>query len=349
MDKSKNDPRSLVHKKWSFSLLQEITENFSKKRLIADGGVGPVYKGFTQDRKLMAVKRFKEYSEEQFKCELDFNHKNIVQPTGYCEETVRGVEEKILCYELLPGRSLDEILHDESDLLDWPKRYHIIEGICQGLNYLHENYEADAIVHMDIKPGNIVLAIDGMVPKIGSFNQSRRIPTEQAHTFCESRESMAPHCMNKKKSDIYNLGILIMEIVTKRRPSRDNEESTRSYIDEVQKDIHRIASDYKGFERQVENCIYIAMECVENNAQYGLIADEVIRRLETECSSKTEDGREYNTRGKKRAAEEMFEGRTKQRQLESSRKVQKNLFPAKTECTKTKNNPMERRLRRKLD
>jgi len=54
-------------------------------------------------------------------------------------------------------------------------RYQLIKGICEGLHYLHENH----IVHLDLKPGNILLDND-MVPKIADFGLSRCFDENQS-------------------------------------------------------------------------------------------------------------------------------------------------------------------------
>jgi len=58
---------------------------------------------------------------------------------------------------------------DELRGLDWHARYQIINGICEGLHHLHKE---NNIIHMDLKPSNILLD-DQMVPKIIDFGLSR--------------------------------------------------------------------------------------------------------------------------------------------------------------------------------
>jgi serine/threonine protein kinase len=67
---------------------------------------------------------------------------------------------------------------DASGGLEWNKRFKIIKGICEGLQYLHENN----IVHLDLKPPNILLN-DNMVPKISDFGLSRCFEEMQSRTM----------------------------------------------------------------------------------------------------------------------------------------------------------------------
>lgn len=63
-------------------------------------------------------------------------------------------------------------------VLDWDKRLHIIQGIIQGLLYLH-TYSRLRIVHRDLKVSNILLD-DEMNAKISDFGMARIFkPTEQ--------------------------------------------------------------------------------------------------------------------------------------------------------------------------
>ena len=61
--------------------------------------------------------------------------------------------------------------HNTSKLLDWKERFKIIEGIAQGMIYLHK-YSRLRVIHRDLKASNILLD-ESMNPKISDFGLAR--------------------------------------------------------------------------------------------------------------------------------------------------------------------------------
>ncbi|KAL6595548.1 hypothetical protein ACP70R_047888 [Stipagrostis hirtigluma subsp. patula] len=216
------------------SLLKAITNNFSDDLQIGSGGFAVVYKGLLHNG-TVAVKKLSQtldMNEEKFNHEVDcllrVKHKNIVRFLGYCADTqgkmwnyegklvMADERERLLCFEFLPEGGLDKYISDASGGLEWRTRYQIITGICEGLHYLHQQN----IVHLDLKPANILLDYQ-MVPKIADFGISRCFNEKQTRAItlkpCGSPGYMAPEFYSGLitiKSDIYSLGVIIMEILT---------------------------------------------------------------------------------------------------------------------------------------
>jgi serine/threonine protein kinase len=69
-------------------------------------------------------------------------------------------------------------LADASQGFDWITRYQIIRGICDGLHYLHQQN----IVHLDLKPANILLD-HYKVAKIADFGLSKCFDENQTRAM----------------------------------------------------------------------------------------------------------------------------------------------------------------------
>eukprot|EP00258_Populus_trichocarpa_P032572 XP_024448591.1 G-type lectin S-receptor-like serine/threonine-protein kinase CES101 [Populus trichocarpa] len=109
------------------------------------------------------------------------------------------------------------------EIIDWKKRFEIIEGIAQGLLYLHK-YSRLRIIHRDLKASNIVLD-ENLNPKISDFGMARifKINDLQANTnqIVGTRCYMSPEYVMEGifsvKSDVFSFGVLLLEIVSDKR------------------------------------------------------------------------------------------------------------------------------------
>jgi len=81
----------------------------------------------------------------------------------------------------MSNKSLDKWLsHDK--LLNWNKRVSIIIGVAQGLAYLHHECNP-IIIHLDIKPGNILLDKD-YTPKLVDFGLAKILRGSNENMVC---------------------------------------------------------------------------------------------------------------------------------------------------------------------
>ncbi|XP_019190003.1 PREDICTED: receptor-like serine/threonine-protein kinase SD1-7 [Ipomoea nil] len=223
-----NDDVELVQ--FSLQRIIDATNNFDRANKLGEGGFGPVYKGFLSEFGMVAIKRLSKRSSqglEEFMNELKLiaklQHTNLVSLLGYCTED----EEKILIYEYLPKRSLDKFLFDplEKHHLDWSTRAQIIEGIAQGILYLHK-YSRLKVIHRDLKASNILLC-ETMKPKISDFGMARIFGLDQTQaetnhvvgTYGYIPPEYVLRGQFSEKSDVFSFGVLLLEIVSGQKNS----------------------------------------------------------------------------------------------------------------------------------
>ncbi|KAJ6893264.1 receptor-like protein kinase [Populus alba x Populus x berolinensis] len=235
-ERIENEIESAESLQFAFSTIRDATEDFSEKNKLGQGGFGAVYKGMLADGQAIAVKKLSSNSgqgEVEFKNEVrllaKLHHRNLVRLLGFCLEGT----EKLLIYEFVPNSSLDQFIHDPNKrfILDWDKRYKIIEGIARGILYLHQDSQL-RIIHRDLKPSNILL--DGnMNAKISDFGMAKLMKTDQTHdaasriagTFGYIAPEYARQRQFSVKSDVFSFGVLVLEIVSGQKPSfRDGDD-----------------------------------------------------------------------------------------------------------------------------
>ncbi|PAN41622.1 hypothetical protein PAHAL_8G056600 [Panicum hallii] len=281
-----------------FALLKKITNSFSEEREIGQGGFATVYKGVLPNGNV-AIKRIKNgytIDEKLFYREvnslLNVNHQNIVRFLGFCANTeqtaikIEGskhiyaeIRERLLCFEYIGNGSLQKYIADELRGLEWTTRYQIIKGICKGLHYLHKEKH---IFHMDLKPDNILLD-SFMVPKITDFGLSRF--DDKSQTMCANRCATLGYCAPEYlhagrmsfKSDMYSLGVMIMELVTGQKGISDNNSVLRRWRHRWNKSAKKMSLLYQQI--QVIKCIKIGLLCQEHDPCKRPFIWDVIRDI----------------------------------------------------------------------
>ncbi|KAJ0607047.1 putative protein kinase RLK-Pelle-RLCK-Os family [Helianthus annuus] len=217
--------------------INELTHNLSS--FLGAGGYGNVYKGMFPNGVTIAVKVLKDKHsdkkiQEQFMAEVGTlgrtHHANLVRLYGFCfDPTMRA-----LVYEYMENGSLDKLLFDRNKLVPWQKLSQIAIGIAKGLAYLHEDCE-QKIIHYDIKPGNVLLD-SNLNPKVADFGLARLCNKEsngESSQACMTAHVgtpgyVAPECYDKltrvtNKCDVYSFGLLLLEIIGRRRNFNPNE------------------------------------------------------------------------------------------------------------------------------
>ncbi|CAL9231640.1 unnamed protein product [Arabidopsis halleri] len=222
-----NDVR---YRKYTIEEIEEATEQFANHRKIGEGGYGPVYNG-ELDHTPVAIKVLRPdaaQGKKQFQQEVEvlssIRHPHMVLLLGACPEY------GCLVYEFMENGSLEDRLfrRGNSPPLSWRKRFEIAAEIATALSFLHQA-KPEPLVHRDLKPANILLD-KNYVSKISDVGLARLVPasvansvtqyhmTSAAGTFCYIDPEYQQTGMLTTKSDVYSLGILLLQIITARPP-----------------------------------------------------------------------------------------------------------------------------------
>jgi hypothetical protein len=221
---------------FSYKDLFSATNGFKDQMLLGRGGFGGVFRGvLPHSKQTVAIKRVSPESKQgmkEFMAEIiilgHLRHRNLVQLLGYC----RHKQQLLLVYDYMPNRSLDCFLHGQentttttngSGRLNWAQRLCIIKGVASGLLYLHEEWE-QVIIHRDIKSSNVLLD-DEMNARLGDFGLARSHEhganahtTRMGGTWGYIAPELARLGKVTKATDVFALGVLMMEVVCARRP-----------------------------------------------------------------------------------------------------------------------------------
>ncbi|XP_068331971.1 PTI1-like tyrosine-protein kinase At3g15890 [Pyrus communis] len=220
------------HTSWrifSYKELHTATNGFSDDNLLGEGGFGSVYWGKTNDGLQIAVKKLKAMNskaEMEFAVEVEVlgrvRHKNLLGLRGY----YAGADQRLIVYDYMPNLSLLSHLHGQfaSEVqLDWKRRMKVAIGSAEGLLYLHHEVTPH-IIHRDIKASNVLLDSD-FEPLVADFGFAKLIPEGVSHMTTRVKGTLgylAPeYAMWGKVSescDVYSFGILLLELVTGRKP-----------------------------------------------------------------------------------------------------------------------------------
>ncbi|KAG0476635.1 hypothetical protein HPP92_013476 [Vanilla planifolia] len=222
-------PESTTWRLFTYKELHAATNAFSDDYMLGEGGFGSVYWGKTTDGHQIAVKKLKTMSskaEMEFAVEVEIlgrvRHKNLLGLRGYCA----GSDQRLIVYDYMPNLSLLSHLHGQfanDGRLDWKKRMNIILGSARGLVYLH--HEATPhIIHRDIKASNVLLD-SNFEPLVADFGFAKLIPDGVSHMTTRVKGTLgylAPeYAMWGKVSescDVYSFGILLLELISGRKP-----------------------------------------------------------------------------------------------------------------------------------
>ncbi|KAK9666158.1 hypothetical protein RND81_14G165100 [Saponaria officinalis] len=301
-------PLPLPSGPFTYEELALATDNFSSANLLGQGGFGYVHKGVLPNGKDIAVKQLKTGSgqgEREFHAEVDtisrVHHRHLVSLVGYCSSGV----ERLLVYEFISNKTLEFHLHDVGEgrpPMSWATRLKIALGAAKGLAYLHEDCQPK-IIHRDIKAANILIddEFEAKVADFGlakfSFDTDTHVSTRVMGTFGYLAPEYASSGKLTEKSDVFSFGVVLLELITGRRPV----DKARPFMDDSMVEwarpllmqaleggsyhdlVDQRLEDYDSSE--MAQMVACAAVCVRSSARRRPQMSQVVRALEGNLSA----------------------------------------------------------------
>ncbi|XP_068652682.1 putative leucine-rich repeat receptor-like serine/threonine-protein kinase At2g24130 [Aristolochia californica] len=225
----------------TYQELADATEGFDQGRLIGSGSFGHVYKGSLKDGTIVAVKVLHLQTKNSTKsfnreCEVlkRIRHRNLMRIITAC--SLQDFKALVLPY--MANGSLESHLYpaaigSDFSYLSLVQRVNICSDIAEGMAYLH-HHSPVRVIHCDLKPSNVLLnddmtalvsdfGIARLVMNVGGNGGADSMGNSTANLLCGSIGYIAPEyafgSSTTTKGDVYSFGVLVLEMVTRKRPT----------------------------------------------------------------------------------------------------------------------------------
>ncbi|KAL0690546.1 hypothetical protein Bca4012_090224 [Brassica carinata] len=267
--------------------LQEDIQRFDLQDLLrasaevlGSGCFGASYKAGISSGKTLVVKRYKHMNNvgrdefhEHIRRLGKLSHPNLLPLVAYYYRR----EEKLLIAEFMPNRSLASHLH----------------GVAKGLGYLFKELPTLTIPHGHLKSSNVVLN-KAFEPLLTDYALRPVMNSDQSHNlmiaYKSPEYSLKGHIT--KKTDVWCLGVLILELITGRFPENylskgyDANMSLVTWVSEMVKE--KKTSDV--FDKEMigkKNCkaemlrlLKIGLSCCEEDEERRMEMRDAVEKIE---------------------------------------------------------------------
>ncbi|KAJ7300048.1 hypothetical protein O6H91_11G094500 [Diphasiastrum complanatum] len=280
--------------------LEEATDNFSEAAYVGDGQLGKVYKGRLENGSAVSVKCIildVKQDLKQLKSQIEIlaklRHRNLVCIIGHCLE--RETDEQqyrrlFLVSEFIDNGTLRSHLLKSHQSLNWSRRLATVVGAGRGIQYLHTGV-VPGIFNNDVKITSILLD-HNFVAKVSDFGLGRLLhdSAKPAVNKMMPRTELDVHHrkMLLDKMDVYNFGLILLELVLGRPPTIEDPMAVTPTIKELDMLLLETVSRSDLVDPAIRTCmreslctvIEIAAKCLSDNPAERPSMEDVLWNLQ---------------------------------------------------------------------
>ncbi|KAL2943007.1 hypothetical protein RDABS01_031355 [Bienertia sinuspersici] len=231
-----------VYRNFLLDEIKEATANFDESNLIGEGSYGPVYKGRLANDNLVAIRCFKvrkRRGTQAYTHDIELlsklRHSHLVSALGHCLEcnTQDSTISRIfLVFEFVPNGTLRDFILGQKPT--WSNRITVAVEVAKGIQFLQTGM-IPGLYSNNVKTTNVLIDHNLHV-KLSSYNLPLFAEVKDKVKMLPAsgtKENDKAIVKQDEKSDVYDFGVILLEIISGRAITSDNEASVVKDLFEV--------------------------------------------------------------------------------------------------------------------
>ncbi|CAL9159151.1 unnamed protein product [Musa hybrid cultivar] len=301
---------------FSMEELEDATNSFDPSNLIEDSPQAQSYKGWLQDGCWVVIRHLKLRQKLSRRSLLQYmdiisklRHHHLVSIVGHCiasgPDGGNTMDSVFLVSEHITNGNLRDHLGEwrNRDMMTWPQRVSAVIGVARGIQFLH-TVTVPGITGNDLNIENILLD-QTLTAKISNYNlptlpnlKSNKGGSESplTGTVDKGHLSSIGTVANGEKEDIYQLGLILLEIITGKSTG------SRSELDSLRAKLQKILADnpanLKGLAdpaicgsfalNSLRTVVEVSLSCISKDPKQRPSIDDILWNLQ--YSVQVQDG-----------------------------------------------------------
>lgn len=289
------------YRAFSLEEIMEATNNFDTTSFMGEGSQGQMNRGQLKEGSLVAirsVKLTKSCRTRDFMQHIEmiskFRHQHLVSVLGHCFEHYlddSNVRRIFIVFEYVPNGSLKTWISDRHyrKSLTWTQRIEAAIGVAKGIQFLHTEI-VPGVYSNNIKITDVLLD-QNFVAKISGYNlpllsNMGKVGQGNPSSIFKS-PSLKQNVKSEDKSDIYDFGVILMELILGRTIKSINVDTLKDLLqssitedDEARRSIIDPSIRNACLDQSLKTMMEICVRCLVKEVEERPSIEDVLWNLQ---------------------------------------------------------------------